>query len=87
MPIEMHNRLATIKSHIENNEPITKEELADITVIALYLENLLNLIIKCVTSTGFVYVDTDMVRGNDSKTTIDVNALYTNKMKERSTNE
>lgn len=78
MPIEMHSRLSDIKVHIENNEPLTKEELADLTIIALYLDNLFTLI-KCLASTGFVYVDTDMVRGNESKTTIDVNAMYHNK--------
>lgn len=83
----MHSRLSTIKAHIENNEPITKEELADLTIIALYLDNLLSFIIKCLTSTGFVYVDTGMVRGNGSKTTIDVNTMYPNKMKERKTDE
>ena len=41
MYLEMHQRLTAIKSHIDNNEPITNEELADAIIIALSFDNMI----------------------------------------------
>lgn len=41
MYLEMHQRLTVIKTHIDNNEPITNEELADAVTIAISFDNMI----------------------------------------------